>query len=166
MTVRRAPGAVWALALLLVAAAGCASKGPTVERASHSPSARELYVARSYQLYQREPNFDERSLWENELDLRIASYLRSHPELEQSPRYTEFRFLKHATPGSTRGEVRTLLEEPREETVDPDRMAALAKRHWAELHTKAKEAWVYPAGWVLYFDDTAVIAILRSMATR
>jgi hypothetical protein len=65
------------------------------------------------------------------------------------------------TPGSTRGEVKTLLDEPDERTVDSALMAVLAGRNWTTLQAKAKEAWVYPGGWVLYFDDQAVVEITR-----
>ena len=32
---------------------------------------------------------------------------------------------------------------------------------WTQVQTKAKEAWVYPLGWVLYMDDTAVVSMIR-----
>jgi len=38
---------------------------------------------------------------------------------------------------------------------------AMAKVHWQDLRVKAKEAWLYPLGWILYFDDKGVVAMLR-----
>ena len=65
------------------------------------------------------------------------------------------------TPGSTKGEVEVLLDDPDERTIDPALMAALARQQWTQIVGKAKEAWVYPLGWVLYFDDKAVVEIVR-----
>jgi hypothetical protein len=43
-------------------------------------------------------------------------------------------------------------------------MASLSRRHWSQVQTKAKEAWVYPLGWVLYMDDNAVVSMIRERA--
>jgi hypothetical protein len=158
---RRALRALLPLALLALLGPGCASRSPVLERTTQGPSAEEFFVIRSFQITGREPGFDERRHWENEIEVRVSTYLRRHPELEQSPRYLEFRFSKHVTSGSSRGEVRTLLEEPEEETVDPARLAALAERYWPDIRGKAKEAWVYSLGWVFYFDDAGVVAMFR-----
>ena len=103
--------------------------------------------------YGREPSFDETRRWQDRMDDRVSQYLREHPEVEQSDRYSDFTFFRQVTPGSTRGEVRALLDEPDERTIDSALMAVLAGRNWTGLQAKAKEAWVYPGGWVLYFDD-------------
>jgi hypothetical protein len=154
----------WAGVILLAGllGAGCATGGhDTVARTGLGPSAKELFVARSVMAYGRVPNFDETRRWLDRIDDRVNRYLREHPEVELSDRYSDFRFLRQVTPGSTRGEVKTLLEEPDERTVDSALMAVLAGRNWTTLQAKAKEAWVYPGGWVLYFDDQAVVEITR-----
>jgi len=95
-----------------------------------------------------------------------VKYLREHPELEQTTRYSEFRFWWQVTNGSTPDEVRVLLEEPGEQTIDPVQMAALAGPQWNEIQTKTiKEAWFYPPAWVLYFDDTSVVAIVHKVSS-
>jgi hypothetical protein len=153
----------WVGAILLaVLGAGCATGGQeTVARTGLGPSAKELFVARSVRAYGRAPSFDETRRWQDQMDDRVNRYLREHPEVELSDRYPDFRLYRQVTPGSTRGEVKTLLEEPDERTVDSALMAVLAGRNWMTLQPKAKEAWVYPGGWVLYFDDQAVVEITR-----
>jgi hypothetical protein len=154
----------WRLAAVLLAAvaAGCAAPPePVVVRSPSGPTAREVFTVRAWELAGREPSFEERRLWEEQLDLRVGQYLRDHPELEQSPRYADFRMLRQVTLGSRREEVRVLLEAPRERTRDPERLAALAAPHWEAIRGRATEAWVYPAGWVLFFDDAALVDILR-----
>ena len=149
----------WLLAALL--GLGCAAHIETVERVQQGPKAEELFILRSYLANGREPSFDEKRMWEDRLDDRVTRYLREHPELEQRTRYTDFRFWHQVAPGSAREEVRTLLEEPEEETIDPALMGALAARHWSAIQAKAKEAWVYSPGWVIFFDDAGVVDVVR-----
>ena len=151
-------------AWLLVAAAvaGCATP-QVVERVEQGPRAQEIFLTRSYLGNGREPSFDERRKWEDRLDERVSKFLRDHPELEQATRYSDFRFWRQVVIGSTRDEVRTLLDAPEEETSDPALMESMAKRHWPAMQRKVKEAWVYPPGWVIYFDDAAVVDITRKV---
>lgn len=150
------------LAALLVAA--CAGRLDTVEWTTHGPSAEEFFVTRSYAINGRAPSFDEKRRWESLVEERVYKYLRDHPELEQTSRYTDFRFWWQVTTGSTLAEVRVLLEEPQEQTIDPARMAALAERHWSEIQSKAKEAWVYGPAWVIYLDDASVVAMVHRVS--
>jgi len=85
--------------------------------------------------------------------------------MEQTTRYSEFRFWWQVSTGSTPGEVRALLEEPSEQTIDPVQMATLAGRQWSEIQGKAKEAWFYPPAWVIYFDDASVVAIVHKVSS-
>jgi hypothetical protein len=152
--------------LLLVLALGpgaCADTLETFEQTSQGPTALDVLTARSQALNGRDPSFDEKRVWENQLDLRVAKYLREHPELEQSPRYMEIRFWRQVAPGASRGEVETLLDSPPERTIDPAFMAVLAERHWDDLGRRAREAWVY-YGWVIYFDDDAVVGTVRRLS--
>jgi hypothetical protein len=43
-------------------------------------------------------------------------------------------------------------------------MGALGEQHWVALRATVKEAWVYPLGWVVYFDDKGVIEMLRKVS--
>jgi hypothetical protein len=149
----------WLVAAVL--ATGCLLASEVVERVGQGPRAQELFYYRIYMVNGRDPNFDERRKWEDALDERVSRYMREHPEIEQATRYSDFRFWRQVVVGSTRGEVRALLEEPDEQSMDPALMGAMAQQHWPAIQRRAKEAWVYPPGWVLYFDDKAVVDITR-----
>jgi hypothetical protein len=141
--------------------AACAHQMERVELTTQGPTAEDLLNSRSYAINGRAPSFDEKRQWQGQMEDNVYGYLRQHPELEQTTRYTVFRFSWQVTKGSTPEEVRLLLDEPQEKTVDPARMAALAEQHWPDLDSKAKEAWVYEKAWVVYFDDDAVIAMVH-----
>jgi len=151
------------LVLVAALAAGCATPVETVEYTPRGPAAEELFIARSYAINGRAPTFEERRYWQGTVDEEVFAYLRKHPELEQTSRYTDFRFWWQVTTGSTPAEVRVLLSEPQERTADPARMAALAERHWDEIGPRAVEAWVYDP-WVLYFDEQAVVGIVHRVS--
>ena len=151
--------------LAALMAAACAGKLDVVELTPKGPSAEELNLVRSYAINGRAPSFAEKRRWESEVEERVYAYLREHPELEQTSRYSDFRFWWQVTTGSTPAEVRVLLEEPAEQTIDPARMAALAERQWTEIQVKAKEAWFYPPAWIIYFDDTSVVGIVHKVSS-
>ena len=157
MPVMRAVGGLFLLALV---ASGCGVQMEKFEQTAQGPTGLDVLTARSQIVNGRDPNFDEKRLWENRADMRIGKYLREHPELEQSPRYLEVRFWRQVTPGAPRKEVEVLLDEPQEETIDPAYMEVLAERHWGDLGRRATEAWLY-YGWVIYFDDDAVIGMVK-----
>jgi hypothetical protein len=154
-------------ALLAVAAlaAGClAVAEPVLERTTRGPNAEEFFIQQSYATNGRPPNFDEKRVWQDQMDEKVFRYLREHPELEATSRYSEFRFWRQVTNGSTPGEVKVLLGEPRERTIDPALMATLGEQHWPAVGVTAKEAWVYPLGWVVFFDDKGVVDLLRRVS--
>ena len=154
-----AAGSVAALAAL---ATGCGSgKALTVERTTSGPTSTEIFLARSFEANGREPNFDEKSIFTDRLDERVFKYLREHPEIQNEDRYSNFRFWHRVSQGSPPGEVRVLLDEPDERTIDPALMAALASHQWTAISAKAKEAWVYPLNWIIYFDDKGVVEMVR-----
>ena len=153
------------LLLALLMAAACATKRDVVELTPRGPSAEELYQERFRAINGRTPNFGEKRRWESEVEERVYTYLRQHPELEQTSRYSDFRFWWQVTTGSTPAEVRVLLQEPGEQTIDPARMAALAEHQWAEIQDKAKEAWFYPPAWIIYFDETNVVGIVHKVSS-
>jgi hypothetical protein len=145
------------LLAVVLACAGCGvAQMEKVEQSVQGPTSMDVLTARSQAVNGRDPNFDERRLWENRTDLRISKYLREHPELEQSARYMEVRFYRQVTLGAPRAEVEALIEKPQEETIDPALMAVLAERHWDEISRKATEAWIY-YGWVIFFDDQSIV---------
>ena len=155
-----------ALRLAGVVAAGlmavaCATPQPVVEQTTRGPIAQELQIARSYAANGRDMGWDEKRHYEEQLEEKVFKYLREHPELQNETRYSTFRFWRQVSVGSTKEEVKVLLDDPDERTIDPALMASLARRHWSQVQGKAKEAWVYPLGWVLYIDDKAVVSMIR-----
>jgi hypothetical protein len=156
---------VMAVAVLLVASACATGKLDVDELTTKGPSAEELYVAKSYAVNGRKPTFSERRLWEADVEERVFKYLREHPEMEQTTRYSDFRFWWQVSTGSTPAEVRVLLEEPSEQTIDPVLMARLAGPQWGQIQDKAKEAWFYSPAWVIYFDETGVVAIIHKVSS-
>jgi hypothetical protein len=159
----------WLIRSSCLAAAACvmASCGvttPVLERTSRGPTAEEFFIQQSFAANGRGPSFDEKRVWQDQMDEKIFKYLREHPEIEATSRYSEFRFWRQVAPGSTPGEVRVLLGEPREQTLDPALMASLGEHHWTAVRTTAKEAWVYPLGWVVFFDDKGVLDMLRRVS--
>jgi len=151
--------------LVALLAVGCAAKLDTVELTPKGPSAESLFEDRFNAINGRAPNFAEKRRWEAEVEERVYAYLRQHPELEQTSRYSDFRFWWQVTTGSTPAEVRVLLQEPAEQTIDPARMAALAERQWIEIQDTAKEAWFYAPAWVIYFDETSVVGIVHKVSS-
>jgi hypothetical protein len=153
-----------ALAALGLAVGACMTPPPVLERTSRGPNAEEFFVQQSYATNGRPPSFDEKRIWQDQMDEKVKKYLRDHPEIEDTPRYTEFRFWRQVAPGSTPGEVKVLLGEPREQTIDPDMMSFYGEQHWVAVRSTAKEAWVYPLGWVVFFDDKGVVDMLRRVS--
>ena len=156
-----------ALRLAGVVAAGlmavaCATPQPIVEQTTRGPIAQELQIARSYAANGRDMGWDEKRHYEEQMEEKVFKYLREHPELQNETRYSTFRFWRQVSVGSTKEEVKVLLDDPDERTIDPALMASLARRHWSQVQGKAKEAWVYPLGWVLYIDDKAVVSMIRT----
>jgi hypothetical protein len=145
-------------------AGACASAPPVTENTTRGPMAAEMHIVRSLNANGREPGWDEKRQFEDRLEERVFKYLREHPEIENDTRYSSFRFWRQVSIGSTKEEVRILLEEPDQRTIDPALMASLSRRHWSQVQGKAKEAWVYPLGWVLYMDDKAVVSMIRERA--
>jgi len=152
------------LAAAALLAGACAATEPVLERTTRGPNAEEFFIQQSFAANGRAPSFDEKRVWQDQMDEKVFKYLREHPELESTSRYSEFRFWRQVAPGSTPDEVKVLLGEPREQTVDPALMASLGEQHWNAVRTAAKEAWVYPLGWVVFFDDKGVVDMLRKVS--
>jgi hypothetical protein len=155
-----------ALRLAGVVAAGlfadaCATPQPSVEQTTRGPIAQEMQIARSFAANGRDMGWDEKRHYEEQMEEKVFKYLREHPDFQNETRYSTFRFWRQVSVGSTKEEVKVLLDDPDERTIDPALMAALARRHWSQVQGKAKEAWVYPLGWVLYIDDKAVVSMIR-----
>ena len=150
------------LVLVLLAAcamAGCAS-GARVQRATQGPTAGDVWMARFVQDYGRLPTFDEQVAWKEGLESRILAYLSRRPEVATSPRASQFRFQRRVMVGMQKDEVVLLLEQPDTMTSDGAAMRAAAGRFWEPIGRHAKEMWIYPSGWRLYFDGDRLVDVI------
>ena len=68
-----------------------------LERTTRGPNAEEFFIMQSYAVNGRGPNFDEKRVWQDQMDEKVFKYLREHPELENTSRYSEFRFWRQVT---------------------------------------------------------------------
>jgi hypothetical protein len=153
-----------ALLCVLVSAAGCVtgSSDADVQRATEGPTAEEVFMSRFAKGYGRVPTFDESTAFQVELDQRVSDYLNKHPELATSPRASQFTFHRRVAVGMTKEEVGMLAGVPYELTEDPTKMQAAARQFWPAVKERAKEMWVYPGGWHLYFDGERLVDLTVS----
>src|SRR5258705_3812915 len=113
---------VMAMGLL---AGACASAPPVVENTTRGPMAAEMHIVRSINANGREPGWDEKRQFEDQLEERGFKYLREHPEIKNDTRYSSFRFLRQVSIGSTKDPIRMHLQVPDQHTIDPALMASL-----------------------------------------
>lgn len=148
--------------LLAVVLTACASSKPKLEqRTTQGPTAEQFWMLRSMMQNHREPNFDERRHWDDQMELRIAQYLREHPEAANSLDLTTFRFLRQVSVGMAKEQVLILLGAPLSVTSDQAEIEKLATRFWPDIRGNATEAWVYPLGWRLYFAGQRLVDITQ-----
>ena len=146
----------------LVTLAACASARVKEQRTTQGPMAEDLWMTSVILSNGREPNFDERRHWTNQIELKISQYLHQHPEAANSLDVSTFRFVRQVSVGQTKEQVLILLGPPMAATTDKAEMEKLARAYWPAVKgTDAAEAWVYPAGWRLYFKDTKVVDITQ-----
>jgi hypothetical protein len=145
----------------LLAVAACASYRTTEQRTTQGPLAEDLWMTSVILANGREPNFDERRHWTNQLELRISQYLHKHPEAANSLDVSTFRFVRQVSVGQSQEQVVILLGPPIAKTTDEAEMEKLARGYWPSIKGNASEAWVYPAGWRLYFKDSTVVDITQ-----
>lgn len=144
----------------VLALAGCATgKDSEAQRATEGPTAEEIYTARFVSDYGRLPTFDETLAFRTALDDRVAAYLSRHPDLSTSTRASQFTFHRRAAVGMARDEVTLLLGAPSVRTDDVARMATAARQFWPAVGQNAREMWIYPGGWSLYFDGERLVDI-------
>ena len=150
------------LVAVLVSLAACASARVKEQRVTQGPMAEDLWMTGVILANGREPNFDERRYWTNQLELKISQYLHQHPEAANSLDVSTFRFIRQVSVGQTKEQVLILLGRPMGTTKDPAEMEKLARAYWPAVKgSEAEEAWIYPAGWRLYFKDTTVVDITQ-----
>lgn len=146
--------------VLGVLLAGCGAF--TVDqRYRTGPTAENLWKARFKVVNGRNPSFTEKQHFKEDMDLRVQEYLRQNPDVANSFRVGNLRLFREVSVGMRKVEITLLLGEPQETTEDPVRMELLARKYWPVVKPHAKEAWIYPSGWTLYFDGDKLSDITR-----
>jgi hypothetical protein len=131
------------------------------QRTTEGPTAEGIWKARFQAAQGRSPSFVEKQTFEEEMEARVRDFLWNNPEVANSLRVGNLRLFRQVTVGMTKGEITLLLGKPQDVTDAPARMEALARQFWPAVKAHAKEAWLYPAGWTLYFDGDALTDITR-----
>lgn len=144
-----------------IAVAGCAGLTPE-QRTTDGPTAEEMWKVGFQAINGRSPTFGEKQTFQEEMDARVRDFLRDNPVIASSYGVGNLRLFRQATVGMKKGELKLLLGAPREATEDAARMAGLAGKFWPAVKPQAKEAWVYPAGWTLYFDGDTLTDITQT----
>ena len=107
--------------------------------------------------YGRVPTFDESMAFRSDLEERVSNYLVKHPDVNASPRASQFTFQRRVSVGMTREEVVLLAGVPYEATPDEKQMEDAARQFWPSIKPRVKEMWVYPGGWQFYFDSERLV---------
>ncbi|OLC12093.1 MAG: hypothetical protein AUH29_17550 [Candidatus Rokubacteria bacterium 13_1_40CM_69_27] len=150
-----------ALVGVALAVTACATWRPLEQRTTQGPAAEEFWMYRVLLANGREPNFEERRHWQDQIDDRISRYLREHPEAANNLDVSTFRFYRRAAVGMSKEQITILLGPPETVTTSPAEMEKLARKYWPDIKGQAQEAWVYPLGWHLYFAESRLVDITQ-----
>jgi hypothetical protein len=150
-------------AALLIILAGCAltrSQG-VQQRSTQGPTAEQFWTAAILLQSGRAPTFEEKRHWEDDIDARIATYLRTHQQEANALTLAAFRFHKQVVVGMHREQVTILLGEPERTSTDPAEMQNVARVYWPSIRGKATEVLVYPLGWAFFLERDRVVDITQ-----
>jgi hypothetical protein len=163
VTVRVRPRSVLPLLAVVLVLAGCAALGggPLEQRTTQGPSAEDVWLHRVALQTGREPTYEERRLWETDIDRRVSDYLRDHPEVANNPDVMAFKFWRQPSVGMNKEQVLILLGAPLMVTTDAGQMEKLARRYWTDIRGNATEAWSYPLGWTFYFAGQQLVDVTQ-----
>ncbi len=146
---------------VIVLAACSTVRPPLQQRTTQGPTAEEMWLLKVVLANGRQPNFEERRYWEDDIDERIARYLRTNPEAASSLDVSTFRFFRRAAVGQTKDQIKILLGTPLATTTDPAEMEKAARKFWPDIKDRVQEAWAYPLGWHVYFANAKVVEITQ-----
>ena len=151
-----------ALTVMLATLTGCLTTRPPIDqRTTQGPTAREMLTFKVLMESGREPTFEEKRLWDQEIEDRIAVYLRAHPEKANALDVSTFRFLRQAAVGMDKEQILILLGAPLTVSGDQAQIAQTARRFWSQIEGNATEVWIYPNGWNLFFAGPKLIDITQ-----
>jgi hypothetical protein len=158
---------VLVLALAALVASSCAELRRTIDqRTSNGPTAQQLWTYRVITQAGREPTWEERQRWDDQLDVALSRYLADHPEVANSYEVSTFRYTRQITVGMTKEQVTLLLGAPETATTDQAEIEKLARKFWPQMKGHVTEAWEYPLGWRLYFSETRLIDITQYLTDK
>jgi hypothetical protein len=143
---------------------GCSLLSPNQEieqRSTQGPSGQQMFNLRIMTESGREPTFDEKRQWDEQIELRISDYLRRHPEKANDLNVSTFKFLRQASVGMDQEQILILLGAPVAVSGDQDHMQQLARRYWPLIQGNATEVWIYQLGWNLFFAGQRLIDITQ-----
>jgi hypothetical protein len=152
---------VLALAVALALTAGCATRRAVEQRTTQGPTARQMFNVRVMSENGREPTFEERRVWDQQVEERIGAYLRQHPEKANALDVSTFRFLRQAAVGMDKEQILILLGAPAVVSADQAEIEKVARGYWPKIKGNATEVWVYPLGWNLFFAGPRLIDITQ-----
>jgi hypothetical protein len=155
---------VVACVLLLAGCAFLAKQRATEQRTTQGPTAQQMFDLRLLNESGREPTFEERRRWDEQLEQQISAYLREHPEKANALDVSTFKFLRQSAVGMDKDQVLILLGPPLAVSADQAHMEQLSRRYWPLIQGNATEVWVYPVGWNLYFAGQRLIDITQYVA--
>ncbi len=121
----------------LLTLAACASYRGKEQRTTQGPLAEDLWIN------------------------KISQYLHRNQDSANSIDVSTFRFIRQVSVGQSDEQVLILLGPPIAKTADEAEMEKLARKYWPSIKGTATEAWVYPAGWRVYFKDSKVVDITQ-----
>jgi hypothetical protein len=141
--------------------AGCGAAMTVEHRTTQGPSAQQMFNYRVLSQNGREPTFDEKRQWDEQMEQRISAYLREHPDKANALDVSTFRFLRQAQVGMEKEQILILLGAPDKVSGDQAQMQAIARRYWSEIEGNATEVWVYPLGWNFFFAGPKLVDITQ-----
>ena len=150
--------------LLLGGCAFLAKQSEVEQRTTQGPTAKQMFNLRVLNENGREPTFEERRRWDEDIEQRISAYLREHPEKANALDLSTFRFYRQSAVGQDKEQVLILLGPPLAVSTDQNHMQQLARRYWPLIQGNATEVWVYPVGWNLFFAGQRLVDITQFVA--
>ena len=146
---------------LALAACSLLSSQPVEQRTTQGPTALQMFNLRVMTQNGREPTFDEKRQWDDQLEQQISAYLRQHPDKANALDLTTFRFHRQSAVGMDKEQVLILLGGPVAVSADQGQMQQRARRYWPLIEGNATEVWVYPLGWNLFFAGQRLVDITQ-----
>ena len=150
--------------LLLGGCAFLAKQREVEQRTTQGPTAQQMFNLRVLNENGREPTFEERRRWDEDIEQRISAYLREHPEKANALELSTFRFYRQSAVGQDKEQILILLGPPLAVSADQNHMQQLARRYWPLIQGNATEVWVYPVGWNLFFAGQRLVDITQFVA--